>query len=115
GARRQPAADAPAAANLDLRLDPQDRLGGPPAPKPDPERRRRPAKTETRQRARGGGRKSGGKRARIWQRPGLGRLFYWLVVLGLWLLIAAGGTIAWVGAHLPAIQSLEVPRRPPGI
>jgi penicillin-binding protein 1A len=43
------------------------------------------------------------------------RLVYWTVVLGLWGAIAAVGVIVWVGAHLPAIQSLEIPKRPPTI
>src|SRR3974390_954804 len=43
------------------------------------------------------------------------RLVYWGVVLGLWGAIAAIGVIVWVGAHLPAIQSLEIPKRPPTI
>src|SRR6202040_2207875 len=42
-------------------------------------------------------------------------LIYWSVVFGLWLLIAGIAAIVWVGAHLPAIQSLEVPKRPPSI
>jgi penicillin-binding protein 1A len=46
---------------------------------------------------------------------GLARLFYWGVVIGLWGAIAAVGVVVWVGAHLPAIQSLEIPKRPPTI
>ncbi|MPZ39643.1 MAG: PBP1A family penicillin-binding protein [Rhizobiales bacterium] len=45
----------------------------------------------------------------------LRRLFYWCAVLGLWALIAAGGTVVWVAANLPPIHSLEIPRRPPSI
>jgi penicillin-binding protein 1A len=48
-------------------------------------------------------------------RSGLLRLFYWGAVLGLWGAIAAVGLVVWVGAHLPAIQSLEIPKRPPTI
>ena len=44
-----------------------------------------------------------------------GRLFYWGAVLGLWAAIAVVGVVVWVGAHLPAIQSLEIPKRPPTI
>ena len=44
-----------------------------------------------------------------------GNMFYWSVVLGLWSVIGVIGVIVWVGAHLPAIQSLEVPKRPPTI
>ena len=40
---------------------------------------------------------------------------YWGAVLGLWAIIAGAGVIIWVGAHLPAIQSLEIPKRPPTI
>ena len=45
----------------------------------------------------------------------IGRLFYWGAVLGLWAAIAVVGVVVWVGAHLPAIQSLEIPKRPPTI
>src|ERR1700727_1202397 len=45
----------------------------------------------------------------------IGRLFYWGAVLGLWGAIAAVGLVVWVGAHLPPIQSLEIPKRPPTI
>ena len=45
----------------------------------------------------------------------LGRLAYWSVVFALWVGIAGVGTIVWVGAHLPPIQSLEIPKRPPSI
>jgi penicillin-binding protein 1A len=48
-------------------------------------------------------------------RSSLGRVLYWGVVLSLWLVIAGVGGVIWVGAHLPAIQSLEIPKRPPTI
>ena len=57
----------------------------------------------------------GGRSGRGGGRRGLARLIYWAVVLGLWAFIAAIAAIAWVGAHLPPIQSLEVPKRPPAI
>jgi penicillin-binding protein 1A len=44
-----------------------------------------------------------------------GRLVYWGCVLALWGVIACIGAVFWVGAHLPAIQSLEIPKRPPSI
>jgi penicillin-binding protein 1A len=44
-----------------------------------------------------------------------GRMVYWGFVLGLWGVIATIGLIVWVGAHLPPIQSLAVPKRPPTI
>ena len=45
----------------------------------------------------------------------IGRMAYWSLVLGLWLFIGALGLTGWVAAHLPPIQSLEVPKRPPSI
>jgi penicillin-binding protein 1A len=45
----------------------------------------------------------------------LRRLIYWSLVLGLWGIIAALGTIALAVSTLPPIQSLEVPKRPPTI
>ncbi len=43
------------------------------------------------------------------------RVTYWSVVLVLWSAIGLAGLFAWVGFHLPPIQSLQVPRRPPTI
>jgi len=114
-ARREPTSDSSAA--LDVRLDPQDRPGGPPpTAKNESGRRRRGVDVSLPRRAESGGERSrsraggggGGKR-------GFVRLVYWGAVLGLWLLIAGVGLVAWVGAHLPPIQSLEVPKRPPSI
>ncbi len=48
-------------------------------------------------------------------RSGLRRLVYWGVVLSLWGVIAGAGLFVWVGAQLPSIQSLEIPKRPPTI
>ena len=58
------------------------------------------------------------RKARKAKRPRrslIGRLIYWSLVLGLWLAIGGIGTVAYVGAHLPPIQSLEIPKRPPSI
>jgi penicillin-binding protein 1A len=62
---------------------------------------------------RGGSRKA--KRKRKHQRPWPVKLTYWGLVLGLWLAIGGVGAVAWVGAHLPPVQSLEIPKRPPTI
>src|SRR6201993_393764 len=45
----------------------------------------------------------------------LSRLLYWGVVCGLWAGIVLVGAVIWAGAHLPPIQSLEIPKRPPTI
>jgi penicillin-binding protein 1A len=87
GARREPVFER----STDLRVTPSDRPGG----KPQRRKRRR--------------------KARGRQRSLIGRMVYWSLVLGLWLGIGAAGTLAWVGAHLPPIQSLEIPKRPPSI
>jgi penicillin-binding protein 1A len=55
-------------------------------------------------------RKGGGRRGGGW-----GRAIYWGVVLCLWGAILAGGMLVWIGAHLPPIHSLEIPKRPPSI
>ena len=55
-------------------------------------------------------RRRGGKR-----RSASAALFYWGVVLALWALIAGIGTLVWIGIHLPPIQSLEIPKRPPSV
>lgn len=60
-------------------------------------------------------RRKRGKAVKRHRRPLLVRLGYWALVLGLWVGIAGVGTVAWVGAHLPPIQSLEIPKRPPTI
>src|ERR1700686_1089865 len=43
------------------------------------------------------------------------RLLYWTLVLGLWIVIAAIGSLVFVASTLPPIQSLEVPKRPPTV
>jgi penicillin-binding protein 1A len=62
-----------------------------------------------------GRRSSPGKRRRRRGRSPIRRMVYWCLVLALWGVIAAAGTIAWVASTLPAMQSLEVPKRPPKI
>src|SRR5712672_3458778 len=105
----------------ELRLGPQDRLPGADddAPKKSPKRKAAvaadiddDAPPERKPRARRGG---STRRSRGGSRRGLVRVFYWGVVLGLWAAIARVGVIVWVGAHLPAIQALEIPKRPPTI
>jgi penicillin-binding protein 1A len=97
---------APDAGRLDLRLRPQDRTGGSPAARGKSSRRGRHDATprESKKRRRGGK-----------GRSGIGRLIYWGVVLALWAVIAAIGALVWIGIHLPPIQSLEIPKRPPSV
>src|SRR5437899_4375561 len=120
GGRKEPLFGLPAAL-ADLRLSPEDRI---PAAvdddkpkKPVPKRKHEedddePAPRERKPRAARGGAK---RRAKSRGRIKIGRLVYWGAVLGLWAAIAIIGVVIWVGAHLPPIQSLEIPKRPPTI
>jgi len=49
------------------------------------------------------------------ERTILGQIVYWGAVTGVWLILAVGAVIAWVGMHLPPLASLEIPKRPPTI
>jgi penicillin-binding protein 1A len=117
GGRKEPLFGLPAALS-ELRLSPQDRIPSPADEKPkkiskrktedsgdDAPRERKPRVTRSGSRRRSRGRARGG----------LLRLVYWGAVLGLWGAIAGVGVIVYAGAHLPAIQSLEIPKRPPTI
>ena len=59
---------------------------------------------------------NGGKPKRARKRAArVPRLIYWVLVLGLWGVIAVVGTFGYVASTLPPIQSLEVPKRPPTV
>jgi penicillin-binding protein 1A len=130
GRRRESVFDAMPIPGLALRLDPRDRPVAPDE-KPDREtarpgaRRERRAVNDDEKRPRGRadtkldpkpsgkrpGRGGGGGKHRSWPV----RLAYWGLVLALWGVIGVIGAVVWAGAHLPPIQSLEVPPRPPSI
>jgi len=109
GARKEPLFGLPAAL-ADLRLSPDDRIPGGSDDKPA---KSKPKKSESGEKPRAP--RSGSKRRGKSRGFGIGRLFYWGAVLGLWACIAVIGVVVWVGAHLPPIQSLEIPKRPPTI
>jgi penicillin-binding protein 1A len=97
----------------DLRVNLQDRILGPDEDKP-----RAKAKAKAKAKATPARRPAGGgarKRKPGRFRKALSRGVYWSAVAGLWAAIAVVGVVVWVGAHLPPIQSLEVPKRPPYI
>ncbi len=98
---------APDDARLDVHLRPHDRTGGPPSARGDAGRRRRDEPSRPKNKPRRGRRGKG--------RSGIGRLIYWGAVLALWALICAIGVLVWIGIHLPPIQSLEIPKRPPSV
>ncbi|MFZ0621231.1 MAG: transglycosylase domain-containing protein, partial [Pseudolabrys sp.] len=98
-ARREPVFDS----GPDLRVADDDR----PAPSTDEKPRAKPRKRRARKK-----RPARSKHPLIGR---IGRIAYWSLVACLWLAIGGVGVVAWVGAHLPPIQSLEIPKRPPSI
>ena len=99
--------------SLDLDLSPEDRVG---APAEIPNKNRgKPAPSPSRRRRRGRDDPSPRKRKRGGKRRVLLRTLYWGTVLALWALIAGIGVLVWIGIHLPPIQSLEIPKRPPSV
>jgi penicillin-binding protein 1A len=119
GGRKEPVFGL-AAALSDLRLSPDDRIPGGSAGRPKKSTKRASdddddsdgPPSERKPRA---SRSAFKRRSKSRKGTSIGRLFYWGAVLGLWGAIAAVGLVVWVGAHLPAIQSLEIPKRPPTI
>jgi penicillin-binding protein 1A len=98
GGRREPVFES----GPDLRVAASDRSASAPSAS-KPKRPRKKRKT--------GGRNGGNGKGR----SPIGHIVYWGLVLGLWVAIGGIGTVVWVGAHLPPIQSLEIPKRPPSI
>jgi penicillin-binding protein 1A len=123
GGRKEPRFD-PAAALDDLRLDPKDRIPAADMAKPKKAASRRkveededddPPPPAPRERKASTARSGGMRRSKSRSRLSLSRLIYWGFVVGLWGAIAIVGAVVWAGAHLPPIQSLEIPKRPPTI
>jgi penicillin-binding protein 1A len=119
GGRKEPQFGL-AASLAELRLGPQDRVASgddePRKKKPPPKRKAGETDDDApRERKPRANRASGKRKSKARARGGFGRLVYWGAVLGIWTVIAAVGVVIWVGAHLPAIQSLEIPKRPPTI
>ena len=124
--RQEPVFDATPVPGFDLRLSAADRPGVPFDDDMQPQARRtaktrraanddeRPARRGRAQVETGRGRRRGGGSGR-----GGGfsirRIAYWMLVLALWAGIAGAAVIGWFAAHLPPIQSLEVPKRPPSV
>ncbi|WP_424628595.1 transglycosylase domain-containing protein [Bradyrhizobium sp. SYSU BS000235] len=123
GGRKEPKFDGPASLDS-VRLNGWDRVGHAiDDDEPQPKRRRAkpiddddgdeaPRERRTRNAP---ARRDKESSSRGRSRSLLGRLAYWGVVFSLWGVIAGAGVIVWVGAQLPSIQSLEIPKRPPTI
>ena len=132
--RREPSFES-GAGTLDVRLAPEDRA----TPATDAVQARRSTKTPSAKSSKSSSAKSGsarrvepkvdppgrsrppappkkGKSARRGgRRSGLFRLVYWGAVLSIWAGLGVVGLFAWVAMHLPPIQSLEIPKRPPAV
>jgi penicillin-binding protein 1A len=104
-----------------LRLDPRDRPATgyheddeaprPRRARPEREPQHEDRRPPQRRRKRGGPRGGAGAPGRSF----FGRLFYWGFVLSLWGALGLAAIIGWYASHLPPIQSLEVPKRPPTV
>src|SRR5882757_7077124 len=117
GGRREPMFGL-AASLSELRLGPQDRVtiaDDKPKNKAAKPKSRDSNDGPARERKPRENRGSSKRKSKGRARSVISRLFYWGAVLGLWAGIAVAGVVVWVGAHLPAIQSLEIPKRPPTI
>jgi penicillin-binding protein 1A len=102
--RREPTFDAPRGHHRgdedDFRVSAEDRSGS------RTNRKKPGSQQEPRQR---------GKTRRRRKGSFLGRMFYWSMVMGLWVVIGLGGFIAYHASQLPPINQLTVPKRPPNI
>ncbi|NEW87128.1 PBP1A family penicillin-binding protein [Rhodopseudomonas sp. WA056] len=106
GERREPTFGA-GESLTDMRLTPQDRVN----------------LADDKPKKKSAGKPGGGARSKRKPRKGviasvrraIGRVVYWSAVAGIWAVLAVVGVMVWVGAHLPPIQSLEIPKRPPTI
>src|SRR4051812_36649256 len=114
GGRKEPRFGL-AASLAELRLNPLDRIAAlsddKPKKKSAPKRSDNDDSADAPRERKPASRKAGKAR----RRGGVLRLFYWGAVASLWGVIALIGVVIWAGAHLPPIQSLEIPKRPPTI
>ncbi len=119
GGRKEPVFSGFAASLAELRLNPLDRVtvadDKPAAKRATPRKSTGADSDGPRDRKPPPDRKSRKGRAKRRTPLNLYRLLYWGAVLGLWAAIAIVGVVIYVGAHLPPIQSLEIPKRPPTI
>ncbi|ABE37364.1 transglycosylase domain-containing protein [Rhodopseudomonas pseudopalustris] len=93
-----------------LRLGPQDRVSV-----ADDDRPKKPKAQAGKSGGGGRGKSRGKSRKKGGLRSLVTRTVYWTAVAGIWAVLAVVGIMVWVGAHLPPIQSLEIPKRPPTI
>ncbi len=112
---------------MDIKLRPEDRIGGPAKRGRKSAKSRPTAKSATTKstrtkptRAKAPKPKSARARKRRQKKPltfwrVIGKLFYWGVVLSVWVGIAVAGIVAYYAVQLPASDSWAVPTRPANI
>jgi penicillin-binding protein 1A len=108
--RREPVLDT-IGSLFHLRLDARDRAGG----SPQSFRARGGNGSAQKNGRNGGGKSPRRKRGRWWRRIRASRLAYWVIVLGIWGVLALAGLFIVASLRLPPLQSLVVPQRPPSI
>jgi penicillin-binding protein 1A len=114
GARKEPQFGLGASLS-ELRLNLQDRISIASDDKPKKPAAKRDTGGSSPRGGKSGTGKSRKRRSAGNLRRTVYRACYWSAVLGLWAAIAITGVVIYVGAHLPPIQSLEIPKRPPTI
>ena len=114
GARKEPQFGLGASLS-ELRLNLQDRISIASDDKPKKPAAKRDTGGSSPRGGKSGSGKSRKRRSTGNLRRTVYRACYWSAVLGLWAAIAITGVVIYVGAHLPPIQSLEIPKRPPTI
>ena len=112
--RREPVFGGGGRAGADLRVSPEDRPSPPPKAPRRPKRASAPA-WDTDDGRPPKRRRGGGKGRPPKKRGFFGTIFTWLVVLGVWGMLAGIAVVAWYAAHLPPLSDLRVPDRPPNV
>jgi penicillin-binding protein 1A len=114
GARKEPQFGLGASLS-ELRLNLRDRISIASDDKPKKPAAKRDSGGSSPRGGKSGSGKSRKRRSAGGLRRTVYRACYWSAVLGLWAAIAVTGVVIYIGAHLPPIQSLEIPKRPPTI
>ena len=92
--------------SVELRVSPEDRVGGGKAAPARPERAPKDPPVSRRKE----------KPARRRRSRSLApRLIYWAMILGVWGVLGTAGVVIYYAAQLPPIDQLAVPKRPPNI
>lgn len=107
---------------MDIKLTPEDRIGGPKKGARKPAKSRAGAKTPKAKKSGAKPKKTRTTRAKAKRQKKpltfwriIGKLTYWGLVLGIWAGIGIAGIVAYYAVQLPASDSWAVPTRPANI